>query len=194
MVVAGGIFVLMTTWRKGRAMVGERIMSQIVSIEDFFEVLRVERIVRVPGTAVYMTSNPEGTPAALMLNSQHHRAVHERVVLLTILTEEVPRVRDSSRLQSEELREGFVRVIARYGFMETPDVPALLTRNVGFSVPPLYTTYFLGRETVLAENGEGMWQWRKRLFALMSRNSQHAPAFFGLPPDRVVEVGAQIEL
>jgi len=193
LVVAGGIFVLMTTWRKGRAMVGERVTSQLISLQDFFEVLRVERIVRVPGTAVYMTSNPEGTPPALMLNSQHHRAVHERTVLLTIVTEEVPRV-ESNRVQIEELQEGFVRVVARYGFMETPDVPALLSENGGFSVPMLYTTFFLGRETVLAENGKEMWQWRKRLFALMSRNSQRAPAFFNLPPDRVVEVGAQIEL
>lgn len=193
LVVAGGMLALMTTWRKGRALLGERVREQLVSLADFFEVLRVERIVRVPGTAVYMTSNPEGTPPALMLNFQHHRAVHQQAVLLTILTEEVPRVR-TERVQTEELREGFVRVIARYGFMETPDVPALLNGKGGFSVPMSYTTFFLGRETVLAENGQHMWQWRKRLFALMSRNAQWAPAFFNLPPDRVVEVGAQITL
>jgi len=192
--IAGGIFLLMTTWRKGRTMVGERVVNQIVSIEDFFEILRVERIVRVPGIAVYMASNTTGTPAALMLNAQHHRAVHEKVVLLTILTEDVPRVDESERVHFEELQDGFVRVVGRYGFMETPDVAALLTSNDNLAVPLLYTTFFLGRETVLAESGKEMWQWRKRLFAVMSRNSQWAPAFFGLPPDRVVEVGAQIEL
>ena len=194
LIVAGGIYVLMTTWQKGRVMVGERIMSQVVSLEDFFEVLRVERITRVPGTAVYMTSNAAGTPPALMLNAQHHRAVHEKVVLLTILTEDVPRVEESRRLTCKGLQDGFYRLVARYGFMETPDVPALLSRNDSVEVSLLYTTFFLGRETVLAESSEEMWQWRKRLFALMSRNSRRAPAFFNLPPDRVVEVGAQIEL
>lgn len=194
LVVAAAIFTLMTTWRTGRALLGARVMAEVVPIEDFFELLRVERILRVPGTAVYMTSNPQGTPPALMLNFQHHRAVHEKVVLLTVVTEEVPRVDASERVQVEPLPEGFVRVVAHYGFMESPDVPLLLARKDTPTPPLQYTTFFLGRETLLAESGRGMSRWRKELFSFMSRNAQRAIAFFNVPPDRVVEVGAQIEL
>lgn len=192
--VASVIFTLMTTWRRGRARLGERIMSQVVPIEDFLELLRVERIVRVPGTAVYMVSNPRATPPPLMQNALHHRAVHERVVLLTVQIEEVPRLSDRERVKVEELAEGFVRIVAHYGFMESPNVPALLARDDTPTPPLEFTTFFFGRETVLAESSEGMWRWRKVLFSFMSRNSQRATAFFAVPPDRVVEVGVQIEL
>jgi len=194
LLVAAVMFTLMTTWRSGRVRLGERIMNQVVPIEDFLELLRVERIVRVPGTAVYMVSHPKGTPPPLMQNAFHHRAVHESVVLLTILIEDIPRVSDRERVTVEELSEGFVRVIAHYGFMESPNVPALLEREDTPTPPLQYTTFFLGRETVLAANSEGMSIWRKVLFAFMSRNSQRATAFFAVPPDRVVEVGSQIEL
>jgi KUP system potassium uptake protein len=192
--VAAVMFTLMTTWRTGRVRLGERIMSQQVPIEDFLELLRVERIVRVPGTAVYMVSNTQGTPSPLMQNAFHHRAVHENVVLLTVQIEDIPRVADRDRVAVEELPEGFVRVIAHYGFMESPNVPALLEREDTPTPPLQYTTFFLGRETVLAETSEGMSRWRKVLFGFMSRNSQRATAFFAVPPDRVVEVGSQIEL
>jgi len=194
LLVGAVIFILMTTWRTGRVRLGERIMSQQVPIEDFLELLRVERIVRVPGTAVYMVSNTQGTPSPLMQNAFHHRAVHENVVLLTVLIEDIPRVADRDRVTVEELPEGFVRVVAHYGFMESPNVPALLEREDTPTPPLQYTTFFLGRETVLAETSEGMSRWRKVLFAFMSRNSQRATAFFAVPPDRVVEVGSQIEL
>ena len=194
LLVAAVMFTLMTTWRTGRVRLGERIMSTVVPIEDFLELLRVERIVRVPGTAVYMVSHPEGTPPPLMQNTFHHRAVHEKVVLLTIMIEDVPRVDERNRVTVVELSEGFVRVIGHYGFMESPNVPALLERDDTPTPPLQYTTFFLGRETVLTENSEGMSRWRKVLFAFMSRNSQRATAFFAVPSDRVVEVGSQIEL
>lgn len=194
LLIAAVMFTLMTTWRTGRVRLGERIMSQQVPVEDFLELLRVERIVRVPGTAVYMVSSTHGTPSPLMQNAFHHRAVHEHVVLLTVLIEDVPRVADRDRVTVEELPEGFVRLIAHYGFMESPNVPALLERDDTPTPPLQYTTFFLGRETVLAETSEGMSRWRKVLFAFMSRNSQRATAFFAVPPDRVVEVGSQIEL
>lgn len=192
--VGAVMFTLMTTWRTGRGRLGERIISQQVPIEDFLELLRVERIVRVPGTAVYMVSNLQGTPSPLMQNALHHRAVHEHVVLLTIVIEDVPRVHERDRVTVKELPEGFVRLIAHYGFMESPNVPALLARDDTPTPPLQYTTFFLGRETVLAENSEGMSRWRKVLFGFMSRNSQRATAFFAVPPDRVIEVGSQIEL
>ncbi len=194
LVIAGAVFVLMTTWHRGRGLLGAYIKERMVPIEDFFELLRVERTTRVPGTAVYMTTNPAGAPPALMLNFEHHRAVHENVVLLTVATEEVPRVDDAERVEVDPLGNGFVRVKARYGFMESPDVPDVLTRGGALETPLQYTTFFFGRETFLAETGRDMWRWRKRLFAFMSHNAQHAIVFFRVPRDRVVEVGAQIEL
>ncbi len=194
LVVAGAIFVLMTTWRKGRALLGERIQSQLVPLDDFFELMKVERIVRVPGTAVYMTSNPVGAPPALMQNFLHYRAIHESVVLLTVITEEVPRVDPADRVQVETLQEGFVRVVAHYGFMESPDMPALLARKDTPTPPLEYTTFFLGHETLLAAGREGMSRWRTRLFAFLARNSVRATTFFSVPSDRVMEVGSQIEL
>ncbi len=194
LVVAAGVFVVMTTWKKGRTLLGERIRAQIVPLADFFEVIRVERPARVPGTAVFMTSNAEGTPPAMMLNFLHNRVVHQRVVLLTVMTTEQARVMPDERIEIEELPEGFVRVLARYGFTEQPDIPALLEEHdiPGWSLE--HTTFFLGRETVLATNGGGMAHWRDQLFGFMSRNSQRAATFFNVPPDRVVELGSQIAL
>jgi KUP system potassium uptake protein len=194
LVVAIGVFLLMTTWHKGRALLGERIRSQLVPLEDFFELMRVEPTKRVPGTAVFMTSNPEGAPPALMHNFSHNRVVHAHVILLTIVTEEVPFVRDERRVFVEQLAEGFTRVVARYGFTEEPDVVELFARNDTPSPPLEHTTFFLGLETLLAEGRYGMAPWRERLFAAMARNAQRATKFFNVPPDRVVELGAQIEL
>lgn len=194
LVVAVVIVLLMTTWRRGRIRLGERIMSQVVPLDDFLELLHVERFVRVPGTAVYMVSSPEGTPPALMQNAYHHRAVHENVVLLTVQIGEVPRIDERERVAVELLPDGFVRLIARYGFMESPNIPVILSRDDTPTPPLEYTTFFLGRETVLAENSQGMARWRKVLFAFMSRNSQRATAFFAVPADRVIEVGSLIEL
>jgi KUP system potassium uptake protein len=191
--VAALVFALMTTWKKGRTLLGERIRASIVPLSDFFELMHIELPARVPGTAVFMTSNAEGTPPALLHNFHHNRVVHEQVILLTIVTEEVAYVQDSERAEVEELREGFVRVVARYGFMEDPDIIELLARKDTPTPPIEYTTFFLGRETLLAQ-GRSMVRWRERLFSFMSRNALTATAFFNVPPDRVVELGSQVEL
>jgi KUP system potassium uptake protein len=194
LLVAGGIFVLMTTWKRGRELLGERIKTQLVPLEDFFEIMRIERPARVPGSAVFMTSNPEGTPPALMHNFHHNRVVHEQVILLTLVTEEVARVDESERVQVEDLGEGFVRIIAHFGFIEIPDIPELLAREDTPTPPLQFTSFFLGRETVLAKGEHEMAPWRQRLFGFMSRASLGATAFFNVPSDRVMEVGSQIEL
>jgi KUP system potassium uptake protein len=192
LVVGAAIFVVMTTWKRGRELLGERIRSQIVPLEDFWELLRVELPARVPGTAVFMTSNPEGTPPALMQNFLLNRVVHQEVILLTIVTTERPRVDASERVSAEALQDGFKRVVARYGFMEQPDIPALLTESglLGSSIE--HCTFFLGRETLLPAVGGKMARWRQHLFAYMTRNSQRAATFFNVPPDRVMEIGSQI--
>src|SRR5262249_16625467 len=159
----------MTTWKKGRAVLGDRMRSQMVALEDFFELLRIERPARVPGTAVFMTSNPDGTPPALMHNFEHNRVVHEQVILLTVITEKVAPGEPDQRMQVEQLREGFTRIVAHYGFMEDPDIPALLSRKDSPMPPLQYTTFFLGRETVLAEGRHGMSPWREQLFGFMAR-------------------------
>jgi KUP system potassium uptake protein len=191
--IAATVFAVMTTWKKGRTLLGDRIRASIVPLSDFFELMHIELPARVPGTAVFMTSNAEGTPPALLHNFQHNRVVHEQVILLTILTEEVAYVQDDERAEVEELREGFVRVVARYGFMEDPNIVELLARDDTPTPPIQHTTFFLGRETLLAQ-GRSMVRWRERLFGFMTRNALPATAFFNVPPERVVELGSQVEL
>lgn len=194
LVIGAAIFTLLTTWKRGRVILAERFREQMVPLQDFFELIHVERPARVPGMAVFMTSNRDGTPPALMHNFMHNRVVHQRVVLLTVITEEVARVAEEERLTFEELPLGFWRVIARYGFMEYPNVPDLLAQGQVPGYALEHTTFFLGRETLLASERPGMAIWRERVFAFMSRNAQPATAFFGIPTDRVLEIGTQIEL
>jgi KUP system potassium uptake protein len=192
--IGATMFTVFTTWRQGRQMLFERIKERMVPLEDFFELMIVERPARVPGTAVYLTSNDTGTPPALLQGLTHLRAVHEKVLLLTILTEQSARVVPADRVVVTELQDGFTRARARYGFMETPNVPELLARAEFESHSLDYVTFFLGRETVLPNRRAGMALWRERLFAFLTRNAQPATAFFGIPPSRVVEIGSQIEL
>ncbi|HVW28391.1 MAG TPA: potassium transporter Kup [Polyangiaceae bacterium] len=188
------LFTIFTTWRKGRDLLSKRFRDRVVPLDDFFELMRVEIPARVPGTAVFMTGTSDGTPPALLHNFLHNRVVHEHVVLLTIITESVARVHPDDRVRVEELPNGFRRAVARYGFMETPDIPTMLERPELKDYSLDYVTFFLGKETVLPTKQPDMALWRERLFAFLSRNAQPATAFFGIPPSRVVEIGAQIEL
>lgn len=192
--VGAVMFTVFTTWRRGRQLLFDKIKERTVPLEDFFELMIVERPARVPGTAVYLTGNDSGTPPALLQGFLHMRAVHDRVLLLTIITEQTARVPLEERIRIEEISNGFWRARARYGFMETPNVPELL-QNANFSGYSLeFTTFFLGRETVLPTKNPGMALWRERLFAFLTRNAQPATAFFGIPPSRVMEIGSQIEI
>jgi KUP system potassium uptake protein len=194
LLIAAGMFTLMTTWKRGRELLGESVRRQIIPLIDFSEVLRVERPARVPGTAVFMTSNATGTPPALLQNFLLNRVVHSQVALLTIVTEEIPRVDPAARLTVERLDDGFVRLTARYGFMEQPNVPELLVDSGALDCPISNMTFFMGRENVLADGKGGMGRWRGMLFSFMSRNAQRAPAFFHVPNDRVLELGSQVTL
>ena len=188
------VFTVMTTWQRGRALLAKQVQVNIVPLEDFLELLTIEPNVRVPGTAVYMTSNPTGAPPALMNTFMHNHTVHERVILLTVVIEEVSRVDDRDRVRVEELSHGFTRLVARYGFMESPDVIALLARSDTPSPPIEYTTFFLGNEVVLPEGHGGMARWRTHLFSFLARNAVRPTAFFNIPADRVVEIGSQISI
>ncbi|MGC1272252.1 MAG: KUP/HAK/KT family potassium transporter, partial [Planctomycetaceae bacterium] len=194
LVVAAGVFTLMSTWRRGRLIVFERMRERLIPLEQFLQRLDGEPPARVPGTAVFLFSNPHGTPPALRFNVAHNRVLHETVVILTIQTEEVPHVPDRERLRIETVRPGIYRLTAIYGFMDEPDVPALLDSQrqaLGLNED---VSYFLGRESLVATPERGMVLWRENLFVSMSRNAQHATAYFQLPADRVIELGVQVEL
>jgi KUP system potassium uptake protein len=198
-VIAVVVFTMMSTWRKGRKVLAERLRKHKLPINDFLDLVRARPPTRVTGTAVFMTGSPDATPPALIHNVRHNKVLHEQVVFLTVFTEEVPRLNHYERVEVETLGDGFYRIIARYGFMEDPSVPEAmaLAKGRGFRFDPDDVTYFLGRERIIATKAKepgDMALWRERLFAAMSRNAQQATAFFRIPPERVVEVGAQVKM
>ncbi len=196
LVVAAIVFTLMATWRTGRAILGNRLRTGSLPLNMFLKDIEANQPHRVRGTAVFLSSNPNGTPLALMHNLKHNQVLHERVVILTIQTVEVPHVDHDERVEVEDLSCNFHRVIGRFGFMEDPDVPQILNacEEKGLHFEPEKTTFFLSRETIIAGKQPGMFMWRERLFAFMSRNAQSATAFFRIPPNRVVELGMQVEI
>ncbi len=187
------IFTIMVTWKRGREILSERFKEQLLPLSDFYDVIAVELPARVPGTAVFMTGARDGTPPALLHNFLHNRVLHQNIVLLTIITDDTARIAEDERFKMEKLDHGFCRIVGRYGFMEQPDVPQLLI-GTGLIHTVEHTTFFLGRENLVATRRPGMSRWRVSLFAFMSRNAQPATKFFNIPPDRVMEIGAQIEL
>lgn len=196
LLIAAAIFVLMTTWRRGRMLLAAQADAQAVSIEGFIADVNKQKPVRVSGIAVFFSSNPVGTPRALLHNYKHNMVIHERNVVLSVRTEEQPFVGVEDRLQLENLGSGFYRAIVRYGFSETPDVPAALklAPESEIKFEPIYTTFFLGRESMVLTRRRTMAHWRKILFGYMSRNALDATRFFQLPANRVVELGSQVEL
>jgi KUP system potassium uptake protein len=190
------VFAIMTTWRRGRAELGKRMAEGMMPLDLFMQDLAVTQPHRVAGTAVFMTSTMGGVPAVLLHHFKHNKVLHQQVVLLSVVTEDVPVVSGRARVEFEEIGHGFFRVTAHYGFMQVPSVPKTLQRaqRLGLRCDPDTTSFYLGRETLLVTGKGKMARWRKLLFAFLSRNSRTATAFFGLPPNRVVEMGAQIEL
>jgi KUP system potassium uptake protein len=196
LVIGALLYACLSTWKKGRALLATRLRARLYPFDRFLADIADRPPLRVPGTAIFMTSNLTGTPPTLLHNLTHNHVLHERVVLLTVVTSSVPYVGDDARFEQERLGAGFVRVTLRYGFMEEPDVPAALTAAglQGFAFDVGETTFFLGLETLLSTARKGMVRWRERLFAVMSRNAVRATSFFRIPPERVVELGMQIEL
>ena len=194
--VATLVFMFMNTWKRGRKVMATMIRNASLPLDMFMSDLRAEKPHRVKGTAVFMTQSPVGTPPALLHHFKHNKVLHEKVVLLSVRTEDVPEVDAEERVVVKDLGEGFWQVGARYGFMQTPNVPEIMaaaSRN-GLNAIEADTSFYLGRETLLTTGKTGMFQWAKALFVFMSRNSRPATAFFGIPPGRVVELGTQIEL
>ncbi|MGH7537075.1 MAG: potassium transporter Kup [Gemmatimonadales bacterium] len=190
------VFMLMMTWKRGREILSKRLQEKSVPLNLLMADLVADPPLRVPGTAVFMSGNPGGTPPALVHNLAHNKVLHEKVVFLTVVTEEVPHIPPGERVTVKPLGKGFHAVTVRYGFMEDPSIIEILERcrEKRLVIQLEATTFFLGREDLVSTDRPGMARWRERLFAFMSRNALRATAFFGIPSTQVFEVGAQVEL
>ncbi len=194
--IATALYFVMITWKRGREILSRRMMEKTVPLKLLLADLAAEPPVRVPGTAVFMYGSSDGTPPALVLNLAHNKVLHEKIVFLTVITEDVPHVGEEQRVVVKRSGKGFHSVVARYGFMQDPDIREVLAacKKNHLDIPLEGTTFFLGRETLIASDRPGMAMWREHLFAFMSRNALRATAFFRIPPNQVFEVGAYVEL
>jgi KUP system potassium uptake protein len=189
------VFTLLTTWARGRKLMISRMAEAAMPIKVFINSAAASAI-RVPGTAVFMTSSPDGVPHALLHNLKHNKVMHERVILLTVKIGNVPVVEGEKRCAMTDLGQGFHRLVLKYGFMEEPDVPAALANitQCGPVIKMMDTSFFLARQTLLPSSRPGMAIWREHLFSWMLRNAESAMEFFRLPTNRVVELGSQVEI
>jgi KUP system potassium uptake protein len=195
-VVGGLVFTLLTTWKRGRAILLERLSAETMPIDLFIESIAANPPMRVPGTAIFLTSTPNRAPHALLHNLKHNKVLHERVVLLTLTTQDIPTVPLSDRVQIRDLGCNFQQFEAFFGFKEDPDVPELLEEcgRRGQPFDMMETSFFVSRETLIATATPGMALWRERLFVSMAKNATKAIEFFNVPANRVVELGTQVEL
>ena len=194
---AAAIFLVMMTWKKGRSILTTRIQEETEPLEDFLQKAERQKLTRVPGLAVFMNSNATRTPPALLHNLEHNKVLHERVLFVTVKTRPIPYVDAEERIKIEIMGKGFSRMKIYYGYMEEPNIPNVLAgvEQPGFVFKPEETTYFLGRETIISTRKySGMMRWREKLFSVLSKNARSATAYFGIPTDRVVELGEQIEI
>jgi KUP system potassium uptake protein len=190
------IFVLLTTWKRGRQLLHDRLAVDALQLKPFIANLVDGDIGRVPGTAVFMTPDPDSVPHAMLHSLKHYKALHEQVVVLSVHVFDVPNVPDIDRVELHRLPGNFCQVIVQYGFKDEPDIPAALAlcADSGLSIDMMDTSFFLGRETLIPKLGSEMAYWRELLFVTMFRNAGSATAFFRIPSNRVVELGSQIVL
>ncbi len=189
------VFMVLTTWKRGRALLFQRVSKDTLELETFLNAVS-ERVPRVPGTAIFMTGTATGTPGSLLHNLKHNKVLHEQVVVLTVHFEEIPYVPEEQRFELTVLPKNFYRLLVRYGFMEEPNIPEAIRKaeRKGLHCDPMQSSYFLSRETVIPSSRPGMSMWREHIFAWMSRSATSAMDFFNIPPNRVVELGTQIEI
>ena len=194
--IGAAIFFVMNTWSRGRRILLEHLRSAAIPLQSFLESLVAHPPARVAGTSIFLTANPDGVPHALLHNLSHNQVLHERLVILTVAHLETPRVPKDQRVFVEPLAENCYRIIVRYGFKDEPNLPYALElcEPFGLVFEPLKTSYFLSREIVVASPGAGMAMWRERAFAAMARNASNAAEYFKLPANRVLELGARVEI
>ena len=196
LVLASLVAIAMSTWRWGRQSLLERRSRNALTLEEFVATLKPGRPIRVPGTAIFMTGNAGTVPGALLHNLKHNKVLHERVVMMTVRTLDIPRVPEEERLQIRHLEGNFHAISVQYGFLDQPNIPRALAqcRLQQFHFNLMETSFFVGREKIIPARRGGLARWRKRLFVLMSNNMLDATEFFRIPPNRVVELGGQVEL
>jgi KUP system potassium uptake protein len=192
---AAGVFLLMTTWHRGAELLNRHLVELGMPLAHFLEEVERTKPARVAGTGVFLTAHTERVPLVLQRHLTHNKVLQREVILLAVVTDEVPEVEEAERLRLEALPQGLYRVRAHYGFMERPNVQEIIARchRLGLDAPPDDTTYYLGRMRLMPTGAAPMMRWRKRLFGLMARHASSVPDFFSIPPDRVVELGARIE-
>jgi KUP system potassium uptake protein len=196
LVIAAAVFTLMTTWKRGREILAKRLLEKTVPLKMLLADLAAEPPLRVPGTAVFMSGTTDGTPPALVHNLAHNKVLHEKIVFLHVVTQDVPHVAPGERVTVKRIGKGFHTVTATYGFMDDPNIEDVLAacRVQALEIRIEGATFFLGRETLVTSERPGMAVWRETLFAFMSRNALRATAYFKIPANQVFEVGAQVEL
>lgn len=193
--LGGVVFLLLTTWKEVRRLIQEVLSEEAMPTDEFLSKMNDYPVKRVPGTAVFMTNSREGIPHSLLHNLKHNKVLHETVILLTILTENVPRVLPEKRREVKVLGENLFRINLHYGFMETPNIPRVLkTSSRDFDLDINDTTFFLSRVSIIPRGKVSMPLWRIRLYVSMARNTGSATHFFRIPPDRVIEIGVQMHL
>ncbi len=190
------VFTLMMIWKRGRQILARRLLEESLPLPMFLRRRKESTVPKVPGTAIFLTSDPDSVPTALLHNLKHNKILHERVVFLTVLTEPVPRVPGNDRVHVEGLAEGFYRIILRYGFSQSADIPKALRlcRTLGLEFDLMETSFFIGRETLIPSVRADMPLWQEKVFVSMSRNALSATDFFRIPSNRVVELGTQVQL
>lgn len=195
LLVAAVAFTVLTTWATGRRLMRSRLAEDAMPIDLFLQSVG-DRVRRVAGSSVFLASNADGIPQALLHNLKHNHILHQRVVILTVVTRGVPHVAAEGRSDVEDLGQGFYRMVLKYGFMDEVDIPAELAAETRAGGPfkPAETSYFLSRETLITSSRPGMAIWREKLFAWMVRNAESAMQFFKLPTNRVIELGSQVEI
>ena len=195
LVAGAAVFAVMTTWKTGKRIVNERVRGGSVPLDAFCQSIKKSRPIRVPGTAVYLYGRPFTAPPALVTNLRYNRMLHQQILLVSIVVEDTPRVHPRRSLKIDHMGQGITQAVLHVGYMQQPNVPRALEADAAeLRYHPLDSHYFLGRETIIITNKPGMAPWREHLYALMARNARNAAAFFGIPAERAVEVGIQVEL
>jgi len=190
------VFILLTTWKRGRELLGERLAADAMGLRPFLASLGESDVERVPGTAVFMTPDPESVPHAMLHSLKHYKVLHEQVVILSVKVFDIPYVPEVDRVEVHRLPNNFAQVVVQYGFKDEPDIPAALAlaAEAGLSLDMMDTSFFLGRETLIPKLRSSMAYWRSLIFVAMFRNAGSATAFFKIPSNRVVELGSQVVL
>jgi KUP system potassium uptake protein len=196
LMLGGAMFILMWTWSRGSAILNVKTHRDAIPMPDLIKMLEKSKPVRVRGTAVFLTNDPNSAPSSLMHNLKHNKVLHERVILLNVRTETTPRVDSAHRFQIQALSRDFTQVILHFGYMEQPHIPRALAamRKAGLKFDIMTTSFFLGRRTLKTAERPGMPLWQDKLFIAMTKQAASAPDFFHLPSDRVVELGAQMKV